>query len=153
MLNNGTLVIIDYAHTPDGVHQVLEAARKKAGKRALYHVFGFRGNRDVSKRTEMIQLSIEYSDHTVLTVDDLNGIPQHQLIEETKLSLPDRNHSTAIIPDRTEAIFYALKEAPAESVVIITGKGPEKYKEPYRYPTKSDLSTIEYFQSINHAAL
>jgi UDP-N-acetylmuramoyl-L-alanyl-D-glutamate--2,6-diaminopimelate ligase len=153
MLINGTLVIIDYAHTPDGVHQVLDAAKKKAGTRPLYHVFGFRGNRDVSKRTEMVQLSIEYSDRTVLTVDDLNGVPQNQLLNETKQAIPEGSHSAVIIADRTEAIFFALQEAPAESVVIITGKGPENYKESYRYPTKTDISTVEYYKSVNHKAL
>jgi UDP-N-acetylmuramoyl-L-alanyl-D-glutamate--2,6-diaminopimelate ligase len=151
-LNNGTLVIIDYAHTPDGVLQVLEAARKKAGKRPFYHVFGFRGNRDVSKRTEMINRSMEFSDQTILTVDDLNGVSQQQLIEETKDALPAHIQSVTIIADRTEAIFHALKEAPPKSVIIITGKGPESYKDNYRYPTKTDLSTVEYFQNLNRAA-
>ncbi|MBY6035925.1 UDP-N-acetylmuramoyl-L-alanyl-D-glutamate--2,6-diaminopimelate ligase [Fictibacillus nanhaiensis] len=153
MLFNGTEVIIDYAHTPDGVLQVLEAARKKAESRPFFHVFGFRGKRDLSKRTEMISLSLEYSDHTILTVDDLNGITQEQLIEETKEAIPVRANSPTIIADRTEAIFYALKKAPPKSVVIITGKGPESYKETYRYGTDSDLSTVEYFQSLNQAVL
>jgi UDP-N-acetylmuramoyl-L-alanyl-D-glutamate--2,6-diaminopimelate ligase len=152
-LYNGTLVIIDYAHTPDGVSQVLEAARKKAGTRPFYHVFGFRGNRDVTKRTEMISLSLEYSDETVLTVDDLDGVSSDQLIQETHEAIPKGLYSPTIIPDRTEAIFYALREAPPNSVVIITGKGPETYKEQYHYPSDSDLSTVELFQSLNKAAL
>ncbi|MCM3730154.1 UDP-N-acetylmuramoyl-L-alanyl-D-glutamate--2,6-diaminopimelate ligase [Fictibacillus nanhaiensis] len=152
-LFNGTEVIIDYAHTPDGVSQVLEAARKKAGTRPFYHVFGFRGNRDVTKRSEMISISLEYSDETILTVDDLDGVTAEQLINETKKAIPQGRHTPSLIPDRTEAIFFALKEAPPNSVVIITGKGPESYKETYHYPSDSDLSTVELFQSLNKAAL
>lgn len=152
-LFNGTEVIIDYAHTPDGVSQVLEAARKKAGTRPFYHVFGFRGNRDVTKRSEMISISLEYSDETILTVDDLDGVTAEQLINETKKAIPQGRHTPSLIPDRTEAIFFALREAPPNSVVIITGKGPESYKEKYHYPSDSDLSTVELFQSLNKAAL
>ncbi|ANX12463.1 hypothetical protein ABE41_010615 [Fictibacillus arsenicus] len=152
-LYNGTEVIIDYAHTPDGVSQVLEAARNKAGSRPFYHVFGFRGNRDVTKRSEMISISLEYSDETVLTVDDLDGVTTEQLIQETTEAIPVGTHSPTVISDRTEAIFYALRKAPPKSVVIITGKGPENYKEKYQYPSDSDLSTVKLFQSLNKAAL
>ncbi|MCM3719603.1 UDP-N-acetylmuramoyl-L-alanyl-D-glutamate--2,6-diaminopimelate ligase [Fictibacillus phosphorivorans] len=152
-LYNGTEVIIDYAHTPDGVSQVLEAARKKAGDRPFYHVFGFRGNRDVTKRTEMISISLEYSDQSILTVDDLDGVTSEQLIKETIEAIPPGPYSPTVIADRTEAIFYALREAPPNSVVIITGKGPEQYKEKYQYPSNSDLSTVKLFQSSNKTAL
>ncbi|ANC76994.1 hypothetical protein ABE65_009330 [Fictibacillus phosphorivorans] len=148
-LNNGTEVIVDYAHTPDGVSQVLEAASKKAGVRPLYHVFGFRGNRDLTKRTEMIKISLEYSTKTVLTVDDLNGLDRDQLLQETKEAIPRSSHQPVIIEDRTDAIFFALKEAPANSVVIITGKGPEKYKETYNHPSTSDLDSVELYQTLN----
>jgi UDP-N-acetylmuramoyl-L-alanyl-D-glutamate--2,6-diaminopimelate ligase len=153
LLSNGSLVIIDYAHTPDGVLQVLEAARKQAGSRPFYHIFGFRGNRDVTKRTEMINISMEYSDETILTVDDLNGLTNKQLIEETEEAIPNRNHPMRLISDRTEAIFYTLKNAPSGSVIIITGKGPEKYKDDYLYQTDSDLSTVKHFQKLNRTAL
>jgi UDP-N-acetylmuramoyl-L-alanyl-D-glutamate--2,6-diaminopimelate ligase len=153
MLNNGTVVIIDYAHTPDGIFQVLEAARKKAGNKKFFHVFGFRGQRDVSKRSEMIGISLEYSDHTVLTVDDLNGLERDHLIKETIDAIPNRTTSPTIIPDRTQAIFYALENAPPDSLVIITGKGPEAYKDSYHYQTHSDFATVELFQTFNQAAL
>ncbi|GGB55222.1 UDP-N-acetylmuramoyl-L-alanyl-D-glutamate--2,6-diaminopimelate ligase [Fictibacillus barbaricus] len=152
-LYNGTEVIIDYAHTPDGVLQVLEAASKKAGNRPLYHVFGFRGNRDLTKRQEMIGISLEYSTKTVLTVDDLNGVDRDQLVLETKEAIPKTSQMPIVIADRTEAIILALKEAPPNSVIIITGKGPEKYKESYHHPSDSDLATVELFQSQNKAAL
>ncbi len=152
-LHNGTEVIVDYAHTPDGVSQVLEAASKKAGNRPLFHVFGFRGNRDLTKRTEMISISTEYTTRTILTVDDLNGVDRDQLIQETQEAIPKASRMPDIIPDRTEAIFFALKEAPENSVVIITGKGPEKYKETYTHHSDSDLKTVELFQSMNKPTL
>ncbi|MFG6495224.1 UDP-N-acetylmuramoyl-L-alanyl-D-glutamate--2,6-diaminopimelate ligase [Fictibacillus sp. UD] len=152
-LLNGTEVIVDYAHTPDGVSQVLEAASKKAGNRPLYHVFGFRGNRDLTKRSEMISISSEYTTKTILTVDDLNGVDRDQLIQETQEAIPKGSLRPDIIPDRTEAIFFALEEAPENSVVIITGKGPEKYKETYTHPSDSDLKTVELFQSMNKPTL
>lgn len=152
-LHNGTEVIVDYAHTPDGVSQVLEAASKKAGNRPLYHVFGFRGNRDLTKRSEMISISLEYTTKTVLTVDDLNGVDRDQLVQETQEAIPKASHLPDIISDRTEAIFFALKEAPRNSVVIITGKGPEKYKETYTHPSDSDIKTVELFQSMNKPTL
>jgi UDP-N-acetylmuramoyl-L-alanyl-D-glutamate--2,6-diaminopimelate ligase len=101
----------------------------------------------------MISISLEFCDETILTVDDLDGVTAEQLINETKKAIPQGRHTPLLIPDRTEAIFFALREAPPNSVVIITGKGPESYKETYHYPSDSDLSTVELFQSLNKAAL
>lgn len=101
----------------------------------------------------MISISSEYTTKTILTVDDLNGVDRDQLIQETQEAIPKGSLRPDIIPDRTEAIFFALEEAPENSVVIITGKGPEKYKETYTHPSDSDLKTVELFQSMNKPTL
>lgn len=136
----GAKVIIDYAHTPDGLSHALETATYCISK-DLYHIFGFRGNRDTSKRKEMVEISQKHSHHVYLTLDDLNGIEKEQMVKELfELSKPYEN--VTVIEDRTEAISQIVRLLQNGDGLIITGKGPEKYKENYYYPTLTDKETV-----------
>ncbi len=133
--------VIDYAHTADAFYHCLKTARDSGAKR-IYHVFGFRGNRDENKRQAMINISNELSDLSILTFDDLNDVPAEEM--ETNLRRLNVQEQGIVIPDRTLAIKFAWTYASKGDWVIITGKGVETYQQLYKIPTSSDKETIEY---------
>jgi UDP-N-acetylmuramoyl-L-alanyl-D-glutamate--2,6-diaminopimelate ligase len=136
----GAKAIIDYAHTPDGLTHALITVRQLI-EDDLYHIFGFRGKRDLTKREEMVRISQFLSNHVILTLDDLNGVDRDMMLDELyRLSRPYKN--IVVIEDRTEAIAYALHQLNKEDGLIITGKGHENYKETFSMKTISDKDTI-----------
>ncbi|GGN92628.1 Mur ligase family protein [Saccharibacillus kuerlensis] len=139
---NGALLIVDYAHTPDGLLQCLHAVKAYSPKR-LTHIFGFRGGRDEDKWETMLKLSRRYSDRTVLTFDDLNLTSAESMLERYR-SLS--RGETDIRADRTLALEEAWNNAVPGECILITGKGPELYKEDFRLKTHSDPETIRYLQ-------
>lgn len=142
----GVTVIVDYAHTADGIFHCLRTA-KQCGAKRIIHVFGFRGNRDEGKREEMIRVSAEWSDKYILTLDDLNSVPHNEMVESLVLlnGQAGRRHGM-VIPDRTEAIRYALDQSSEGDWIIVTGKGHEKYQQSYSLPTVCDKDTIMYLK-------
>jgi UDP-N-acetylmuramoyl-L-alanyl-D-glutamate--2,6-diaminopimelate ligase len=142
--SSGVRVIVDYAHTPDGLEQFLRTVYNEKRKK-LVHIFGFRGNKDLSKREMMIQISAQYCDEIILTYDDLNGIKKEKMESELdNLSKLLVKRKTLIIYDRTKAIEYAWENAVAGDDIVITGKGPEIYREKYALPTVTDSETVKY---------
>jgi UDP-N-acetylmuramoyl-L-alanyl-D-glutamate--2,6-diaminopimelate ligase len=139
---NGAHIIIDYAHTPDGLLQCLQTMSIYKPQR-LVHIFGFRGNRDESKWKKMVEISRIYCDQTILTLDDLNGVSS-----ENMLRLYEVYHQggTQILADRTLAIQYAWNQSKPGDCIVITGKGTEKYQSSFKLPSDSDSSTIKYLQ-------
>jgi len=122
-------VFVDYAHTPDGLENIIRAARGFARGRVIT-VFGCGGDRDRKKRPIMGEISARLSDYTVLTSD--NPRTEEPLfiisqIEEGVRRVIDRS-KYSIIPDRREAIAYAVKMAGPGDVVLIAGKGHETYQ-------------------------
>lgn len=138
---NGANFIVDYAHTGNAFSHILETANLYNPER-IVHVFGFRGNRDVQKRSNMIQISLNNCHTCILTFDDLNGVPTQQMIEE--LTSLDPMNKCVIIPDRTLAIQYAWDLAQYNDLIVITGKGIENYQQKFELPTLSDLHTLNY---------
>lgn len=141
----GATSIVDYAHTENAFYHILETV-KSHEPRKIIHVFGFRGNRDVQKRKKMLNLSLKYCDHCILTFDDLNGVSSAQMIED--LESFGHHEKCVIIPDRTEAIKYAWEMAKNRDWVVITGKGNELYQQRYSIPTFSDSQTLQYLLDI-----
>ncbi|MBS4023671.1 MAG: UDP-N-acetylmuramoyl-L-alanyl-D-glutamate--2,6-diaminopimelate ligase [Dethiobacter sp.] len=119
-------VIVDYAHTPDGLENVLRAVREFA-KRRVITVFGCGGERDRGKRPLMGEVAANYSDYCLVTSDNPRGEDPDQIIKEILPGLTRGRckSSFEVIPDRFLAIERALVLAEAEDVVIITGKGHE----------------------------
>lgn len=136
---NGATIVIDYAHTADAFYHCLQTAREKEAKR-IFHIFGFRGNRDVEKRRGMVSVSREISDVSILTLDDLNDIPY----EEMEQDLYDLVQQEYVIPDRTLAIKKVLEQVNDGDWVFITGKGAEAYQQSFQIPTGSDKETVLY---------
>lgn len=143
---NGAKFIVDYAHTKDAFEYCLETAKQQGAER-IFHIYGFRGGRDQSKREEMIKVSAKYSTQFYLTVDDLNDEKEEDMINDLK-DLNERFGSGKgqVIYDRTLAIKKAWQQAKKGDWVFITGKGPESYKNRFELPTASDLETLKFLQ-------
>jgi UDP-N-acetylmuramoyl-L-alanyl-D-glutamate--2,6-diaminopimelate ligase/murE/murF fusion protein len=123
-------VIVDYAHTPDGLENILQTARQFARQRIIV-VFGCGGDRDRTKRPIMGRLAIEYGDVVIATSDNPRSEEPESILREIEVGL--RQEQTAakgyeIIPDRRQAIGRALHIAAPGDVVIIAGKGHETYQ-------------------------
>ncbi len=117
-------VIIDYAHTPDALENVLKAAREFAANRVIT-VFGCGGDRDQTKRAVMGKISGFLSDITVITSDNPRTEEPLNIIQMIEAGIKLTKGSYVVIEDRREAIRYALKEAKPGDLVLIAGKGHE----------------------------
>jgi UDP-N-acetylmuramoyl-L-alanyl-D-glutamate--2,6-diaminopimelate ligase len=116
-------VVVDYAHTPDGLEQVLRAARELTTTRVLV-VFGCGGDRDRSKRPLMGQVASALADVVYVTSDNPRDEEVMSIIDEIMQGIPER--STVVVdPDRRSAIGAALAAARDGDVVVIAGKGHE----------------------------
>jgi UDP-N-acetylmuramoyl-L-alanyl-D-glutamate--2,6-diaminopimelate ligase len=117
-------VIVDYAHTPDGLEQVLAAAREIAGDGRVILVFGAGGDRDATKRAPMGEVAARLADDVVLTSDNPRSEDPWTIIEAVLEGITDRSR-VRVLPDRGEAIAVAIAGARPGDVVIIAGKGHE----------------------------
>jgi UDP-N-acetylmuramoyl-L-alanyl-D-glutamate--2,6-diaminopimelate ligase len=123
-------VIVDYAHTPDGLENVLRAARQIASGDVIA-VFGCGGDRDRGKRPEMGAIAGRLADRVVVTSDNPRGEDPLAIIEgvEEGLRRAPPPGGYAVVPDRAAAIRQAVDGARPGDVVVIAGKGHERYQE------------------------
>lgn len=121
-------VVVDYAHTPDGLENILKTGRELAEKR-LITVFGCGGDRDRTKRPKMGRIAAEYSDFSIVTSDNPRSEEPPAIIAEIVAGMQDAPAGSFIeIVDRAEAIRYAIDMARPGDLVIIAGKGHENYQ-------------------------
>jgi UDP-N-acetylmuramyl-tripeptide synthetase len=124
----GASVFIDYAHTPDALKKALLAGKELAlPKSRLIVVFGCGGDRDRSKRPLMGRIASEIADVSVITSDNSRSELPEDIISEI-LSGFDNNSAHAVIPSRADAIRYAVDIAENGDVILLCGKGHEKYE-------------------------
>jgi len=125
-------VVVDYAHTDDALRNLLETARPLASRR-LITVFGAGGDRDRTKRPLMGMVAARMSDVVVITSDNPRTEDPLRIIEEVKLGaepeMRQGNAEVIAMPDRRQAILHSIDRASAGDVVLIAGKGHEKYQE------------------------
>ena len=119
-------VIIDYAHTPDGIKNVLTAIKNLPIAR-LITVFGCGGNRDKTKRSEMGEVATDLSDFVIVTSDNPRFENPELIIDDIMAGIKTNNAYR--IENRKSAIEYALSIAKANDVVAILGKGAENYQD------------------------
>ncbi len=127
--NNTYSVVVDYAHTPDGLENVLKSARELKPNRIIT-VFGCGGNRDKTKRPKMGNLAATLSDIAIVTSDNPRKEEPDAIIQEILAGMSG-NDITAEIhveADRRKAIFLAIEKAKAGDLVVIAGKGHEDYQ-------------------------
>jgi len=124
----GFLVVVDYAHTPDSIRNVLAAARPLATGRVIV-VFGCGGDRDRAKRSRMGMAATEGADLTVVTTDNPRSEDPMSIIAAIEPGAAAGGGPYVVEPDRRTAIRLALAEARAGDVVIVAGKGHETDQE------------------------
>ena len=127
-VGQGFLVLVDYAHTPDSVENVLRAARSLTGGRLIV-VFGAGGDRDRAKRPLMGRAATATADLAVITSDNPRSEDPLEIIAEIMPGAEQGGGRFVVEPDRRAAIRLAMEEASPGDVVVIAGKGHEAYQE------------------------
>ncbi len=125
------IAIVDYAHTPDALLNVLATIKKlKKGFEQVITVVGCGGDRDKTKRPLMAEAACEHSDRVIFTSDNPRSEDPAQIIKDMEQGLPAAARRKYIsITDRKEAIKTAISLAKPEDIVLVAGKGHEKYQE------------------------
>ncbi|TAK90568.1 MAG: UDP-N-acetylmuramoyl-L-alanyl-D-glutamate--2,6-diaminopimelate ligase [Burkholderiaceae bacterium] len=146
------MVIIDYAHTPDALQNVLEALRPVAQARdgELVVVFGCGGDRDPGKRPQMGDIAAQLADLVILTCDNPRNEDPKQILDDIRQGVPAAHveQTLFVIEDRARAIEMAIANAEPGDVILIAGKGHEPYQEisGIKYP----FSDIEQARAALH---
>ncbi len=122
------LVVVDYAHTPDSILSVLQAARPLTAGRLIV-VFGCGGDRDRAKRPLMGAAATANADLTVITSDNPRSEDPLAIIAAIEAGAREGGGAFVVEPDRTAAIALAVGEAAGGDTVVIAGKGHEPYQE------------------------
>jgi len=129
--NDGIFAIVDYAHTPDALKNVLATINDiRGGNEQLICVVGAGGDRDKTKRPEMAEIAADMSNRVILTSDNPRTENPEDILNDMEAGIPaDRKRITLRISDRREAIRTAVALAQAGDIVLVAGKGHEKYQE------------------------
>ena len=121
-------VLIDYAHTPDGLENVLSSVRSFC-KGRLITVFGCGGDRDPGKRPVMGKIGTDLSDFAVITSDNPRNEEPAAIIADLLKGVSRERDAYTVIEDRREAIRYAMDKAEKNDIIVLAGKGHETYQE------------------------
>ena len=124
---NSPRIVVDFAHTPDALEQVLHVLRSVCSGK-LYCVFGCGGNRDRGKRREMGKIADHYADSIVLTSDNPRYENPDDIIQDIEEGI-SRHSSVTIEPDREVAIRNTVMSASTADIILVAGKGHEGYQE------------------------
>jgi UDP-N-acetylmuramoyl-L-alanyl-D-glutamate--2,6-diaminopimelate ligase len=123
--------IVDYAHTPDALLNVLATIKKlRQGHEHIITVVGCGGDRDKTKRPVMAEVACEYSDRVIFTSDNPRSEDAQKIIKEMEAGVSVVARKKYIsITDRKEAIKTAVSLAEKEDIILVAGKGHEKYQD------------------------
>ena len=127
----GIVAIVDYAHTPDALKNVLETIKDiRTGNEQVITLAGCGGDRDAAKRPIMAQIACEYSNKVILTSDNPRSENPEDILNQMQAGInPADAKKTLRISDRKEAIRTAVAFAKEGDIILIAGKGHEKYQE------------------------
>ena len=127
--SNDGCFIVDYAHTPDALSQVLASLKTHCAGQ-LWAVFGCGGDRDAGKRPLMAQAGLAGADQVVLTADNPRTEDPNVILQDMQVGMTTEQYQrTRIEPARQHAIEYAVNHAKPDDIVVIAGKGHENYQE------------------------
>lgn len=123
--------IVDYAHTPDALQNVLETISDlREGNQKVITVVGCGGNRDKGKRPLMAKIACELSDWVVLTSDNPRNEEPEDILQDMQAGVPvTLRRKTEVVTDRREAILRAVQLAGPEDIILVAGKGHETYQD------------------------
>ena len=148
---DGIVGIVDYAHTPDALENVLKTIQDiRSHNEQLITVVGAGGNRDTTKRPEMARIAAEMSDRLILTSDNPRTEDPATILQDMQKGVPAHRYSkTLTIADRREAIRTAVALAKAGDIILLAGKGHEKYQEinGVKYPFDDKKELFELLKS------
>lgn len=151
--DSGLVGIIDYAHTPDALENVLRTIQQmRKGHEKIITVVGCGGDRDVTKRPVMAQMACELSDVTIFTSDNPRTEDPMAILHDMQNGLNSTGRRKAqIIADRKEAIYKAVENAQPEDIILVAGKGHEKYQEiqNVKYPFDDKMILLQALQHFN----
>ncbi|RXQ89857.1 UDP-N-acetylmuramoyl-L-alanyl-D-glutamate--2,6-diaminopimelate ligase [Ancylomarina salipaludis] len=145
---NGVMAIVDYAHTPDALKNVLQTIDQLRTKNeTVITVVGAGGDRDKTKRPLMGNVAAEYSDKVILTSDNPRSEDPDTIISEMKEGVSaDKLRKVLAISDRKEAIRTAIMLAQKDDIILVAGKGHEDYQEikgvKYHFDDKEIINEI-----------
>lgn len=128
---NNITGIVDYAHTPDALENVLNTINNiRTGNETIITIIGCGGDRDAGKRPQMAEIACELSDKVILTSDNPRSENPESIIKEMQSGVPAQFYRKALaITDRKEAIKTAVALAKPGDIILLAGKGHEKYQE------------------------
>lgn len=131
LTDTGITAIVDYAHTPDALENVLSTIKVfRSGNEKVITVVGCGGNRDTTKRPEMAKIACELSDKVVLTSDNPRFEEPMAIIEDMQKGVSPSNYrKTLVMADRREAIKTACSMAEPKDIILVAGKGHETYQD------------------------
>ncbi len=128
---NGVMAIVDYAHTPDALENVLKTIKNiRTGNETVFTVVGCGGDRDTTKRPKMASIACELSDKVIITSDNPRTENPERIIEDMMTGVGGQHFKkTLAITNRKEAIKTACAMAEKDDIILIAGKGHEKYQD------------------------
>ena len=140
-------VILDYAHAPDALSNILRTCRTFTKKR-LIALFGCGGDRDKTKRPVMGKIAAELADFVIVTSDNPRTEQPQAIIDDILAGMQDSDTPRHVEPDRVEAIHYAMDNARPGDVIILAGKGHEDYQEinHVHYPMDERVIVADYLK-------
>ncbi len=120
-------IVCDYAHSPDGLDNILPTLKQNAGGR-LVTLFGCGGDRDRTKRPLMGESAARFSDFLIVTSDNPRTEDPGKIIDDILPGVRKYETPYVVIPDRREAIYYAVSHAQKDDLIVLAGKGHEDYQ-------------------------
>jgi UDP-N-acetylmuramoyl-L-alanyl-D-glutamate--2,6-diaminopimelate ligase len=149
---NGVIGIVDYAHTPDAIKNVLQTiANIRKGNETVIAIVGCGGDRDKTKRPIMAEVACKLSDKVILTSDNPRTEDPAAILKEMEAGVPiSLKKKTITIQDRKEAIRTACHLAKSGDIILLAGKGHEKYQEidGVKYPFDDKQIFSEIMESL-----
>lgn len=150
---NGVIGIVDYAHTPDAIKNVLQTiANIRKGNETVIAIVGCGGDRDKTKRPIMAEVACKLSDKVILTSDNPRTEDPAAILKEMEAGVPiSLKKKTITIQDRKEAIRTACHLAKSGDIILLAGKGHEKYQEinGVKFPFDDKQIFSEIMESLN----
>jgi UDP-N-acetylmuramoyl-L-alanyl-D-glutamate--2,6-diaminopimelate ligase len=148
---NNITGIVDYAHTPDALENVLNTINNiRTGNESIITIIGCGGDRDAGKRPQMAQIACELSNKVILTSDNPRSENPEAIIKDMQAGVPPQYYRKSLaISDRREAIRTAVALAQPGDIILLAGKGHEKYQEinGVKHPFDDKEILNETFQS------